>query len=76
MDDQPEPSVETLRVLVSFLLLGIVIAIRLFLPTNISTIEVISLGIPYITDICTILTFVGAYFFYRHGSVALAKWFR
>ncbi|WP_149452864.1 FtsX-like permease family protein [Pasteuria penetrans] len=77
MDDKPEPAIGSLRALVSFLSLGIIIAICLFLPVDMN----IGVGefpdsIQYIFPICVLLTFVGTYLFYRQGSVALAKWFR
>ncbi|WP_223127903.1 ABC transporter permease [Pasteuria penetrans] len=72
VDDQPEPLVGLFRVLVSFFSLGIVVAICLFSSVDASRYyEILNIFL-----ICVALTFVGVYFFYRQGSVALAKWFR
>ncbi|WP_149453345.1 ABC transporter permease [Pasteuria penetrans] len=77
MDDKPEPPVGFLRVLVSFLSLGIVVTICLFLPVDMNIgFDKFPDSLQYIFPFCVLLTFVGAYFFYRQGSVALARWFR
>ncbi|WP_223127899.1 ABC transporter permease [Pasteuria penetrans] len=75
VDDRPEPLVGLFRVLASFFSLGIVVAICLFSPVDAGFNEFPN-SIQYIFPICVILTFVGVYFFYCQGSVALAKWFR
>ncbi|WP_187820491.1 FtsX-like permease family protein [Pasteuria penetrans] len=77
MDDKPEPPIGFLRAIVSVLFLGSSVAFCFFLPIdmNLGFNEFINF-FPYVLSIWAVFTFVGSYFFYRQGSVALAKYFR
>ncbi|WP_223127885.1 FtsX-like permease family protein [Pasteuria penetrans] len=68
------PSISAFRAVISFLSLGSMAAICVFLPLNI-------FGNPpgsvvFTFSICLFLTLIGSYLFYREGSVSLASFFR